>query len=597
MATSNHSYYHYTTTQAHLNTSGSVSVALYTADQNLFYGFYDSENNFVLIQSGDTQTGDTGLQFQIATAGDQGEMVGDYPPYPPLPSVEEATTQDSYILYGWNGQHLAPDGNYYQDTVVNFPIFDNEEDIVNYLTTGDDSNALNYDELHGTKIDLYCTNNGDRISFKVKAQDETSKVYLFDYAEIIINDQFVEPIISVIGKFELGLGELDISWSELLIKNISKIRCIIHGYYKNAEVFTFNTILTKKLLGLGSISCNPMNDSNNGYNIHWATDNAFDDITTPSDDGSNASDNPNDGSAFTGFSNLCQTYKVTKQALADLGSYLWNQSIFSDIKLLNNSPLENIVSCHYMPCSIGGSNHKIAFGNLDTNVSGQLLNQNMIKVNVASFSVPLYNDGFLGLSPYTSFSLYLPFVGMVGSIDPKDVCGHTVTIDYVFDVVVGSFGVMVYTSKGGGKTLIFSSQGTCNVDVPLTASNRAQVQGAILQSGVSLVGDALGGDGLGVLGDVGKIASIQNHSSTFGSPSSMVGALSPTTCYYIVRTPITNLPSNFAHTKGYMCMATYQLSSLKGFTKLSSDVDLSGFNLTQSELNRLRGILTSGFYL
>ena len=68
-----------------------------------------------------------------------------------------------------------------------------------------------------------------------------------------------------------------------------------------------------------------------------STDNSFDDITTPSDDGSDATDNPNDGSEFTGFSNLCQTYKVSKQALGDLGRYLWNQSIFSDIKLLNNS--------------------------------------------------------------------------------------------------------------------------------------------------------------------------------------------------------------------------------------------------------------------
>ena len=77
----------------------------------------------------------------------------------------------------------------------------------------------------------------------------------------------------------------------------------------------------------------------------------------------------------------------------------------------------------------------------------------------------------------------------------------------------------------------------------------------------------------------------------------MVGALSPQSCYYIIRTPIITLPSNFAHTKGYICMNTYRLSELNGFTKLTNDVDLSGFNCTNNELERLRSILVSGFYL
>lgn len=517
------------------------------------------------------------------------------------------------------GQGAQSEWRLLVSTDIDIPVFDENdtESIDKYKTTGDDSGAINYADLHGVKVDFYLANNGDRISFKYAPKQGAdvenaemlkiesyrltfhSDIPLISSSDILINvteNAYNTTWESIINKYYEAYPGLAIT-SKILIDSIRTFEVTIEILYLNEVVSTLSAKITRKLLGLlGSVSATPIVSESNGYNLYCSTDNSFDNIATPAEDSSDATDNPSDGSTFGGFSNMLTTYKISKQALADLGNFIWSNSIFDDIKLLNNSPLENIVSCMYMPCDITGTNASIVVGNVKVNVSGDKLPQNMIKVKIAEFVMPISNTGFLAYEPYTSVALYLPFIGMI-DLQPKDVCGYTVTVEYLFDVVVGSFGVLVFTSKGGGKTLIYSGNGVCSVNIPLTASNQAQVQASLLTGGISLVSDAISGNVMGAISDVTNIATIQNHSQTFGSPSSMVGAMSPNHCYYIIRTPIIKLPANFAHTKGFICMDTYSLSNLKGFTKLTTDVDLSGFNLTHNELERLRTILTSGFYL
>ena len=474
-------------------------------------------------------------------------------------------------------------------TIMDFPIFDvdDTEAIENYIATGDDSGALNGDFLHSATTHIYCTNNGDRISFKSvpNVRGDTTKLA---YDRIgLSSDHLILNIPNT--------GEVTTSWDKVG-SAVTKIACEINIYKESTVLATFNFSLTRKLLGiLGDVSVNPSYLEQNNYQFSGATDNQFDEVGEDSTDNSDSTDNPNDGSNFGGFSNLCASYKITKQALNDLGNFIWNNNIFDDIKLLNNSPIENLVSLMYMPIDISGTNQKITLGNIETNVSGALLTQNMKKINVASFTIPYYNTGFLNFEPYTSVALYLPLVGMV-SLQPRDVVGYTISIDYAFDIVVGSFGVYVYTSKGGGKTLIYSSQGTCAITIPLTASNQSQVQASILQSGVGLASSIIEKDVVGSINSAMDIATTQNHSSTFGSASSMVGALSPSSCYYIIRTPIVSIPSTFAHTYGWVCMQSFKLSEISGYTEVDQ-VDLTGLYAMDEELKELESILKNGFYI
>lgn len=479
--------------------------------------------------------------------------------------------------------------------IATFPVFREGDNgsINNYIETGDDSGALNYDLLHGVKTNFFLTNNGDRISLKIVPQNDGT-IILLDKTIITFDPKV--PMVHTVTK-TITSFEFNTSWGMYGI-GINTLNVTIEGYYKENKVCTLTAVMKKGVvLGIGNPSCTPIKAIDNDYKLYCSTNNMFDDISTPEEDSSDATGNNNDGSSFGGLSNLVPTYKISKQALNDLGRFIWTDNAFSNIKLLNNSPIDNILSLMYMPVDItNGSASNVILGNIDTNISGVKLEQTMIKKTYAQFTMPRYNNGFLAFEPYTSVSLYLPFVGMT-ELQPKDVCGYEITIEYAFDIVCGSFGVFVYTSKGGGKTLIFTSQGECCVNIPLSSSNLSNYQASLLQTGVSLIGDVATKNVGGASSDIVNIATAQNKPSTFGSPSSMIGALCPSYCYYIVRTPIILLPENFAHTKGYICMDTYKMSDLKGFTKLSNDVDLSGFDCTESELERLRSILTSGFYM
>lgn len=474
-------------------------------------------------------------------------------------------------------------------TLTDIPIFDvnDTESIENFIETGDDSGALNNDYLHSAKTHIYCSNNGDRITFK------SVPIYKGGDKKLAYNDIWFRGSFSQI-KMPL-VGEVSTSWDKL-DRGLTTLEGTLIISKDNTELATFSIKLTRKLLGIfGDTTVSPEKAENNGYLFSGTSDNQFDDVGEDSTDNSDSTDNPSDGSNFGGFSNLCASYKITKQALNDLGNFIWNNNIFDNIKLLNTSPIENLVSLMYMPIDIGGINQKITLGNIETNVSGSLLTQNMKKINVATFTIPYYNTGFLNFEPYTSVALYLPLVGMV-SLQPRDVVGYTISIDYAFDIVVGSFGVYVYTSKGGGKTLIYSSQGTCSITIPLTASNQAQVQASILQSGVGLASNIIEKDVVGSINSAMDIATTQNHSSTFGSASSMVGALSPSSCYYIIRTPIVSIPSTFAHTYGWVCMQSFKLSEISGYTEVDQ-VDLTGLYAMNEELNELESILKNGFYI
>lgn len=555
-------------------------------DDNSRFGAYykpKSENQIVVIAKPIDGTTPSNLSTYQALSADG---------YVSEPIYKVPTPRE---LYGYP-QPLVY-GNF-TDTIedVSFPIFRTLDDFNYYVETGDDSNAVNYADLHSTKADFYLTNNGERVTIKHKWTDPTqpnTKISEVDY-------NFKESIFDTQKTFVKVGDDIDLSksWNELVGNPlVITLDVTITAYGGSGiKLCELSATIKRKRLMLGEVSAVVNVAESNGYHLYATTNNSFDDIGADSDDNSDAKDNENNGSQFGGFSNLCTTYQLSTTALNDLGDFIWNNSIFDNIKNMNNSPLENIVSCHYLPYAFGGVQSPIVIGNVETNVTGVKLSQNMIKKNYASFEVPKVNVGFLGYEPYTSISLYLPLVGMV-ELSTNDVCGYTINVDYAFDFVVGSFSVLVYTSKGGGKTLIYSTQGTCAVDIPLTASNKAQVQTAILQSGISLVADAGTKNVGGAINDLTSIATIQNHSTRFGSPSSMVGALSPTTCYYVLRTPILNLPQSFAHDKGFICMETYSLKDLKGFTKLTNDVDLSGFDCTYNELQRLRSILTSGFYL
>ena len=311
------------------------------------------------------------------------------------------------------------------------------------------------------------------------------------------------------------------------------------------------------------------------------------------DDGKDKDDKDDDtGDVSAGIGVLTSTFKMTKERLVQLGQFLWGSNIFDKFSLVNNNPIENIISCKSIPINTDGTNQEIILGNVSTGVNGEKINNNFAKQTIGSISISEHYHNFLDYSPYTNVILYLPYIGFK-ELDTTLVMNKTLQVIYTVDAITGGCLAQVYVNN----VRLYEFTGNVGIDIPITASNRAQVEAGYIQAGVGATTSALGGNIGSAVTSLLNSATSQYHYSSTGNPSPMCVASTNRTCYVILDRPNYQNLKAFNHTRGRKCYLSKTISTLKGFTICDSNIDLSGINATQSELEELKEILSSGFYV
>lgn len=91
--------------------------------------------------------------------------------------------------------------------------------------------------------------------------------------------------------------------------------------------------------------------------------------------------------------------------------------------------------------------------------------------------------------------------------------------------------------------------------------------------------------------------SINNSNvQTTGSSAPACSLWQPQNCYFIIRRPVVNEPSDYAHTIGYACCKSGTIGSFSGYTQ-AINVDLSTINATDEEKDQIQELLKNGVYL
>lgn len=311
------------------------------------------------------------------------------------------------------------------------------------------------------------------------------------------------------------------------------------------------------------------------------------------DDGDGGKDEDSGGSGGSGVnphSLLTTTYVLTPGRIQQVGSVLWESNFMENILLINNAPIENILSVKMFPFVFpSGTDTQIKIGNVSMGVNGQLLsNSYNYRHDIGSVSIPKHYNSFLDFAPYTRLIIYLPYYG-VTELDCSVYMGRTLSVSYIIDVVVGSCLINVYAN--GILTNQFSSQ--VGVDIPITSSNRAQVESAIVTNGLkSLVTADIGGMANTLIeGGLAKY-----HTQTSGSPSSACGMYAYKNPMVIIDRPSYSEITGYAHSVGRTCLQQKQIKSIRGYTEMSDSIDLTGIPATSTELEEIKNILTTGFY-
>lgn len=327
----------------------------------------------------------------------------------------------------------------------------------------------------------------------------------------------------------------------------------------------------------------------------------------PPEDSDDGNDESGDGT-FSTSSALTTTYGMTLSRLRGLGQFLWDTSFIENIKLVNNSPIENIISVKAFPFNIDGSDENIKLGNVDTGISGEKTSSNVVTLYKGSVNIDKKYDSFLDFAPYTKVALHLPYIGFV-ELDTNIIMGKTISIRYIVDLIEGGCMAQVIVNA----RVINEYKGVMGIDIPITASNRAQVEASHVAGAINAIGNGVIAGISAASGNfVGTAYGIQNsvnslldsamtpyHYSTQGggTPAVSSGDKANRNIYVIIDRPMYQELSSFNHTRGRLCNLTQRIGHLKGFTSTTPMIDLNGIPCTGAEKEEIRQILSSGFFV
>lgn len=468
---------------------------------------------------------------------------------------------------------------------------------------------------HNELLDEFLNADGDTSAYSVKVWGGIPK--LRSDASGGMEIQTIE-----IGEYDYSVGNLLTSYSGVYseVSNAhgtdflyelfhGKICYILFAVYKSGEqCSSLCYISCKNKVPDTSTTANVLDYGQVGDNFTVLLDNKINDVsvvnvsigTGEDDDGANNDNNDDDenmdnhnvdNSMELLTAGLTSVYNVTPEKLNQLGRFIWTDSAMDDIKLLNNSPIQNIVSCKCIPFLASGTTAKnIALGNIDTGVLGNKVSSNIGKILIGSVNVTPPFNNFLSYGSYTSVSIYLPYLGM-RQLDTDKVMGKTLKVYYNVDCLSGNCVIELFSNN------VKVNEFSCNVsiDIALTSSNRAEIEKGYITSAIGGGVSLATGNVVGALGS-GLNASLQKYNYTqSGTCSGSAYTNISKNCYIIIEYPDLLDNNSYKHVKGKPCEKRKRIGNCKGFTTISN-VDLQ-VKATESEINAIKDLLSGGVYL
>lgn len=298
-------------------------------------------------------------------------------------------------------------------------------------------------------------------------------------------------------------------------------------------------------------------------------------------------------------------YYCTNAQLQALAAYLWANIYDLEanfVKLFSN-PMDCIIGLGIVPVlpQLGASS-AVKFGNITTTVFMTKLSSQFQELDCGSIAIPKWIGCFMDYSPYVKISLYLPYVGY-RELSADDVVGDTIHVVYHIDCLTGGCCAMVETGKKG---LLYSFNGSCIADVPLTAINYSgAIQNAVSAVGAGLTMAAGVATGAAPLTAMGAASMLSNAANTAinskptvqrsGSMGGAAGLMSYQKPLLIIERPRMCVPNKLNHFRGNTLYVTRLLSNVKGFTTVEM-INLEDVPATQEERDELMKILAEGVY-
>lgn len=294
-------------------------------------------------------------------------------------------------------------------------------------------------------------------------------------------------------------------------------------------------------------------------------------------------------------SKLYTVYNPSNANLDSLGAFMWNTSIIQQlVELFTNNPMDAIISLHQIYATPStGANKNIILGVLDSNVPAPVVTNQYVIIDCGTVSVAeIYGDA----RDYTQVQtdIFLPFIGL-RSLDCHDVIGCEVGVKFKIDVYTGSTLAEISVTKQGITQILYTFEGNCSVQIPLTAADRSRMIQGIVAATTGLVtggvGAAIGAAAVQGLG--GAMQTSIQKSSAFSGNAGAMGGKKP---YIVVTRQKSADAVSYNTIIGNPTNKTVYLKDCRGFTRVK-DIHIDIPRATAIEKEMLYGVLKSGIII
>ena len=306
-----------------------------------------------------------------------------------------------------------------------------------------------------------------------------------------------------------------------------------------------------------------------------------------------------------------RTFAMNSTQIKKLADFLWNadETVFNEIvkglSLMGGNPIDGLIDLRLYPFDVAaktstGVSQSIVVGRTDTKVMGIQINDYNAVLDLGSCTFYPYFGNFLDYEPFTTASLYIPYVGIV-PISTANFMGQTISCKMIVDITTGSCTAIVFAND---IPMIYKN-GNIGVEIPMTGTNSAEyasrIAGGLTSGGTDIALGAASKNVGQVVSGVGQIAdsalSVNNTMyNTAGSSSPACGLWQPQNCYFIIQRPVPIIPDSYGHNVGYACNYQANLSSLSGFT-CCYNTDVNTLYATEEEKAEIVRLLGQGVYL
>ena len=498
----------------------------------------------------------------------------------------------------------------YKDEYIkaSIPIFNHEdrEAIRKYLDSGDISGALNYEDLQFGKkyFDVYIDGTdrpnitlGCTVENDVENCPFTCKIYIdVFYGDSSTLDIYRKELLigqSCTVNFDSLVASANFEWYQKLLYSVNNI---FDNVGLHITAFINKSDGTQVAHGVLNITRKAQTDIKTEDEIIIRINKNSDTEDAENDGYTNPdlpSDKDNGETPIDTVGLLTTTYVLTNDKLTNIANKLWDSSFIDNIKLVNNNPIENVCSVKMLPVKVSGEEKEVYIGNVNFGINGEKISSNYSPWYSERKTISLKSDLpiWANYAPFTKMSIYLPYIGYK-ELDVNRFMGRSIQVKYIVDVLTGMCKAVILNDLGK----VISFDGNCGVDIPLTASNKAQHDFAYLQSVIGGIASVASKDVIGATMNVQNAISNPFTSQTSGCNTPTCSSNEGNIIALYIDYPHIQYPSTFAKEKGLPCNLSLVLKKCSGFTKVASEnIDLSGIPCLDEEKERLRNILTSGF--